>query len=185
MCVYTECLNQGARCVLVLSSSQWLGAASTPPTSHPLAAHFPLPVGVCLSNNLAPSSAERFSDLTPRPPVVQHTIHRMPGRVRIKGLATAASWRSDSELLAGCICCCCLRESSWGYCCTWDFEESEWKRIMCLHDPWGKCRGKVLHTHSSVQWLCSLTLWPLGCTSHFPSVLCALSNKLLEPLCFR
>lgn len=74
MYIQCLCLNQTVHhqptlkspvCVLAVTCSKWIRDASIPPTSRPLAAHFPLQLEFIYWANWHPARLKCFSDLTP------------------------------------------------------------------------------------------------------------------------
>lgn len=180
-------------CVLAVTCSKWIGDASLPPTSCPLAAHSFFQSQFIHLRNWHPGSFLAAS-------ITWHLSCRCPidcpapGLICIKGLTATASWRGYKKT-PGFVTAGAWGRTAGATTAMLSFEElvsltSEWKRIMCLHGlfVWKESKGKkVLHKHSNADvWrFCSLASCPRDTrvTSHLSCAL--LSNKLPEPLCFQ
>ncbi len=126
----------------------------------------------------------------------QHSINPTPGLVCIKGSsAAAASWRSDRKtpdrvhllrLPEGEQLGLLLYTQLWGVR-QFDMRVKEnnkftWLFFFTEGKAGARCHTNQ-HTHSSES---AVLHWALRThTRHFPSVLCPLSNKLVQPLCFQ
>lgn len=100
------------------------------------------------------------------------------------------------KLLTRRICCCWLGENSWAYYCTWGvgqfdmrLKENNVFTRSFLSEGSAQARLHKLmrtHTHSQHGWGAvtpQSCIPPSGHSCHFPSVMCALSNKLR--VCFQ
>lgn len=154
---------------LVVTHSKWTGSDSIPPTSHPLAAHFPLQSRFIYWANWHPCHPQKtLQRLQASTTVARHAIHPTPGPVCVNGSSRERERNS-------CTCGC----EGFGIL-TW-----EWRRRMCLRDTF--CLGTlqnqavsqtIRRSATEAQWLCSLTSRPLDtqATSHLSCGLCRTSS---------